>query len=76
MKHRVPRKWVFLALAALVMLAFHIAALRAVVKMSAWWWPVIAGIALLVVVKTVVIIVHVRKIKRAKVASSEIRDPN
>lgn len=76
MNHRVPHKWVFLALAALVMFAFHIAVLLTAVNVRGWWWPVIAGIALLMVVKAVVVIVHVRKIKRAKAALVEIRSQN
>jgi membrane protein YdbS with pleckstrin-like domain len=71
MKHRVPRKGVLLALAVLLVLAIHVAVLHAVVSVRGWWWPAIAGIALVLAVKAV-IVAHVRKSRRVKATSPEI----
>lgn len=64
MKHRVPRKGVILALAVLAVLVVHVAVLHTLFIARVGWWAVIAGIALVLAVKLVVIMAHVRKSKK------------
>lgn len=64
MKHRVPRKGVILALAVLAVLVVHVAVLHTLFIARVWQWAVIAGIALILAVKVVVIMAHVRKSKK------------
>ena len=59
-------------MAVLVVLVLHAAMLHAVINVRGWWWPVIAGIALVLAAKAAVIIAHVRKRKRANSAPESL----